>query len=259
MILSGVVASSAGGFVATGGSQVLTQNGYNYHIFTSSGTFTISSGEKTLSILTINGGSAGSQGSGGGAYGVTYGGNGGAGGNALIGNTTAPVSSSFAVTVGGAGGVSSVTPSRNTTSISGGAGGLGAGANGGGGGTPTKNRDATPGGSVALYNTRGVPWSLLTYNSLANAGNGGGGAVVNQYANSSSAFIMSSDSGTSGYNQSNKFFADDFAVSGPANSGHGGGGGWAYQDLYGTFEYGVFLADAGFGGSGIVIIAYQLG
>lgn len=259
MILSGVIASSAGGFVATGGSQVLTQNGYNYHIFTSSGNFNILSGEKTLSILTINGGSAGSLGSVGGPTGVTYGGNGGAGGNALIGNTTAPVSSSFAVTVGAAGGVSSVTPSRNTTSISGGVGGLGAGANGGNGGTPTKNRDATPGGSVALYNTRGVPWSLLTYDNFANGGNGGGGAVVNQYANSSSAFIMSSDSGTSGYSQSNKFFANDFAVNGPDNSGHGGSGGWAYQDLYGSFNYGSSLGQAGLGGSGIVIIAYQLG
>lgn len=261
--MSGVIGALIGSFVkppfvATGGSTTLTQNGWRYHIFNSSGTFTVASGESTLQILTINGGSSGSQGSVGGASGVTYGGNGGAGGNALIGSTTAPVSSSFAVTVGAAGGTSSVVPSRNTTSISGGAGGLGAGANGGNGGTPTKNRDATPGGSVALYNTRGVPWSLLSYNNFANGGNGGGGASVYQYANNTSAFIMSSDSGTSGYSQSNKFFANDYAIDGPANSGHGGTGGWAYQDLYGNFNYGSSLGDVGLGGSGIVIIAYPV-
>ena len=249
LIPIGIFASSAGGFAATGGSQVLTQNGWKYHIFTSSGTFTVASGESVLNILTINGGTTG--GSGYAQYYNATGGNGGAGGNALYGPTTAPVSTSFAVTVGGAGGTSSVTPARSTTSVSGGAGGTGAVVNYDGSGP-----NATNGGSVPLYNTRGVPWSLLSFSAAANAGGGGGGAEGNfDYGSGNRS---PGAGGTSGYNQIVSNINDGGASSNPGMSpgngtGAGGGGGGAYSNSF----YGMQISAAGGNGAGgIVIVAY---
>lgn len=257
--MSGVLAGLIGSFakvpfVATGGSSTLTQNGWRYHIFNSSGTFTVSSGESTLQILTINGGAGGGT-----SYrsgNTIYGGNGGNGGEALIGATVAPVSTSFTVTVGGGGGQSSVTPTRSTTSISGGGGGLGAAIGGSG-------RSATLGGSVSLYNTRGVPWSLLTLNQAANAGGGGGDAGYFDLAFYGYYNQGSSNGGLSGYNTNvgSTGWGGSVGSSGgsaSANTGGGGGGGGVYgEGSYGSIEV-VQTRSGGFGGSGIVIIAYPV-
>ena len=249
LIPIGVFASSAGGFAATGGT-VLTQNGWKFHYFTSSGTFTVTSGESVLNILTINGGTAGTNGNA--QYYSGTGGNGGAGGNALYGPTTAPVSTSFAVTVGGAGGTSSVTPARSTTSVSGGAGGVGASVVYDGSGP-----NGTDGGSVPLYNTRGVPWSLFSPGFAANSGGGGGGAEL--YGDFGSGFKSPGLGGTSGYSEAIEgFFNSGGAGSNPGSSpgngtGAGGGGGGSFTN---TFSFTFVSAAGGNGAGGIVIIAY---
>ena len=58
-------------FVVTGGT-IVTSGGYRYHTFTSSGSFTVSSGSKSVEYLIVAGG-GGSQGGGGGAGGYRSG------------------------------------------------------------------------------------------------------------------------------------------------------------------------------------------
>ena len=67
-------------FVVTGGT-IVTSGGYRYHTFTSSGSFTVSSGSKSVEYLIVAGG-GGSQGGGGGAGGDGAGGGGAGGGGA---------------------------------------------------------------------------------------------------------------------------------------------------------------------------------
>jgi len=245
-------------FVATGGNQVLTQNGWNYHLFTSSGTFTVASGASALQVLTINGGSSGQ-----GAFisGIfVYGGNGGSGGNASFGPTTSPVSTSFAVTVGGAGGVSSIAPAISATTVSGGSGGAG--------GQPEAH--AIQGGSVALYNTRGTPWSLLSLTQAANAGGGGGGSFTAGQAGNSffDSTRFPAAGGTSGYSSAVSGAAGGSGGQGQvspspgqnaaANSGGGGGGGGGTAYFYEGFVSSSDLRPGGNGGSGFVIVAYPV-
>jgi hypothetical protein len=266
MILSGVVASSAGGFLATGGNQVLTQNGWNYHLFTSSGTFTVVSGASTLQVLTINGGQAGGSGSVNQNFGQpATGGNGGNGGSATFGPTLSEVSTSFAVTVGAAGGTSSVAPSRSTTTINGGVGGSGGQVRFDGEyGTPGSTSSASSGSSVSLYNTRGVPWSLLTLNQAANAGGGGGGAFGQDFGFGSSRSVDGASGGTSGFSLSQNGPSGGspgglFGSDGQANSGAGGGGNAVRKATsYGSFQFDTVVSSS-LGGSGFVIVAYPVG
>ena len=60
------------GFTATGGNQNTSTgdapgNGYKYHVFTSSGTLTITGGSKDIEFLVVGGGGGGGYGNGGGA------------------------------------------------------------------------------------------------------------------------------------------------------------------------------------------------
>jgi len=68
-------------FSATGGTIVTPGNGYQYHTFTSPGTFTVSSGSDTVEVLAVGGGGGGGQ---------THVG-GGAGGVIFYGSTPTPV------------------------------------------------------------------------------------------------------------------------------------------------------------------------
>lgn len=266
--MSGVIGALIGSFVkppfaATGGNETLTQNGWRYHIFNSSGTFTVSSGESTLQILTINGGSSGVIGSESGTQ--IIGGAGGAGGSLSFGPTTSAVSSSFAVTVGGAGGASSVAPVRNVTTVNGGTGGPGGRVSA----TfyPSVINNASLGQSVPLINTRGTPWSLLSLNQATNAGGGGGGSYVVDYGcGSGSAQSSPANGGAGGYNTTILGAGGAFVTEGqqfqgspaPANSGGGGGGGSASSTLYCDYIGGLSATQGGLGGSGIVIVAYPV-
>ena len=114
--------------VATGGT-IMDVSGYRIHTFTSSGTFTVTSGTSDVEVLVVAGG-------GGGGGSVGYSGGGGGGGvvtstkNISVGATTVTVGSGGAV---GANGANSSFGA--ITSIGGGAGNTaGNGSNGGSGG-----------------------------------------------------------------------------------------------------------------------------
>lgn len=104
MILSGVVASSAGGLIATGGNETYTANGYRHHFFFSSGTLNVV-GSGPIKILTQDGGLSGTFGFQ--SFSQMASGAGGASGaNKYIDGIA---SGNLTVTVAGAGGTSSVS------------------------------------------------------------------------------------------------------------------------------------------------------
>ena len=146
----GVAAGGGGGSLGTGGT-IVALNGYNYHVFTSSGTFEVTqvgSGSEEAGALVIAGGGAGGGGMGGG---------GGAGG-VLYSSASFPLAiGPYTVTIG-AGGVRSPAyaglPSAPGRSQSGSNSSLGphVALGGGGGGSyshqfPTPGNHGGPGGS----------------------------------------------------------------------------------------------------------------
>ena len=184
---TGAVTGSGGNIEATPG------NGYKYHIFSSSGAFTVSGGPGTVEALLVAGGGGGS--------GNTTGGGGGAGGvRSITGIRVSPGPYTITVGEGGAGGQPSFgTSGTDTTAFD-------LRATGGGGGTgdygpgtepsaPPSTSAGTPGGSgggakgywptVPTYgaggqgNIRGV-YPVEGYpggdGAIGNGGAGGGGA-----------------------------------------------------------------------------------
>lgn len=145
------------GPVANGGDLIATYNGYTYHTFLNSGTFTMLS-SKQVEVLTIGGG-----GGGGGHHSTLYTTYGGGAGAALLSTTTLSPSS-YTVTVGDGG-----APSYTTTGTRGPNGsnsqfqGLTAAQGGGGGGSST--------GGNTYYNAASQDGS-----TGSSGGNGGGGS-----------------------------------------------------------------------------------
>ena len=130
-------------FTATGGnvSALAPGNGYKYHTFTSSGTFTVSSlpEPKTIEVLVVGGGG------GGGNYNV--GGNGGGGGGAggMVYHPAIPISiGSYPVTVGAGGNGGGGAGGSMTSGFSSIAGVSGTANTGGGGGGALKAGRALP-------------------------------------------------------------------------------------------------------------------
>jgi len=252
-------------FAATGGSQVLTQNGWRYHLFTASGTFTVVSGAATLSVLRIRGGSNGQAGFLSGSTG--FGGAGREGGASSLQVSTAPVASSFSVVVGGAGGNSFADIlTNNVLTIESPSGGTGAGVTAGF--VPSLNRNSAAGNNLALYNTRAVPWSLLSLSQAANAGGGGGGAYGRDDGEGYFVSAAQSAGGTSGYNSAiggagggsggGPSTGPSAGASAAANSGGGGGGGGGRITSFYGGSISFTGAAGGNGGSGFVIVAYPV-
>lgn len=278
--MSGVIGALIGSyvrpsFIATGGNQIITAGGFKFHIFTSSGTLTVQSGQSTLNILSIGGGGAGQNapftGSSSGRAGA-----GGVGGWAYIGTTTAPVSSNVTVTVAAgvagnrsdgvnsAGNASQVSVATNWTTID-------SGAAGDGGQAVASypdvfGQDGFYGGEVPLISSRGTPWSALSFNLGTNTGGGGGGSTGLEY----SMYFYGGDrygnfGGGGGYDaaaSSNNGGGNAFMESGTsgqnasANTGAGGGGSGLYTYYYYSSPFNQTGSTGGNGGSGIVIIAY---
>jgi hypothetical protein len=279
-----------GEFKAEGGT-VVTSGGYKYHTFTSSGTFTVTSGAKTVEYLIIAGGGSGGPGTAGG---------GGAGG-LLSGTYTASVQA-YSIVIGG-GGAGTTSPSAvhtngtNSTAL-----GLTAIGGGKGAGTQNSNYSAYPagsggsGGGGAAYSSSNVANGSGTSGqgnaggtaaTTENSGGGGGGAgAVGGNASGgaggaggagSSAFstwASATSTGASGSYAGGGGGGDD------STGGAGGSGGGGYgvgQNNTGTAN-GQGSAQSGFtntggggggnwnyssstsgnGGSGIVIIRYQV-
>ena len=80
-----------GAFAASGGN-VTTSGGYTYHTFTSSGTFTVISGQRSANVLIVGAGGGG---------GSRHGGGGGAGG--YIAQTMTLTAGNYTITVGAGG------------------------------------------------------------------------------------------------------------------------------------------------------------
>ena len=100
MILPGVIASSGGKPVVTGGT-LYTSGGYNYRVFTASGTLGVTGGTLIADVLVVAGGG------GGGTRGNRGGGGGGAGGYVYSASQTFANGVSYTTTIG-AGGASTV-------------------------------------------------------------------------------------------------------------------------------------------------------
>ena len=273
----------------TGGT-ITTSGGYRYHTFTSSGTFTNTSGVTSVEWLGIAGGGSGGSdgGGGGGAGGLVYEssqsvtataysiviGAGGATGNygSVPGQNNGNNSTAFGSTIigGGRGGGASDAVA-NMVGASGGSGGGGARSSSGGSGT---SGQGYAGGNASSGNG----W-------FAAGGGGAGGAAPNASAsyganvggagkNSYSTWATATSTGDSGYyaggggggydgggssvnaggagGGGDGGWASATPQAGQANTGGGGGGNYSGGSYPGTSRGG------GPGGSGIVIIRYQL-
>ena len=271
------------------GGTVTTSGSYRIHTFTSSGTFTNTIPLTNVETLVIAGGGGGGTGGGGGAGGYR---------SSVVGETSGGGASAesrisiptgtFTVTIGGGGspapasskggngGNSSISGSGITTITSTGGGGGGGdngggfnGGSGGGGGTIASgtssggagtsgqgyrggnqnnglNHGAGGGGAAGVgadgsstKNGGAARSSSITGTSVARAGGGGGAA------RSGAGSSGTGGGGGAGNGNSN---SGGTGGSGSANTGSGAGSGPGYPG-YGT---------PGTGGSGVVIIRYQL-
>jgi hypothetical protein len=248
--LYGIAAAPVPVAKATGGTITYAADGYTYHAFTSSGTFTPSVA-LTCDVLQVAGGGGG---------GANHGGGGGAGG-LLYTSSSAFSATGFAVTVGGGGaggtfngspvGASGTNSSVNSLiAIGGGRGGdyssnypAGNGGSGGGAGTGTDK-------SIGLKTTgQGFDGGSFNPNfGLCGGGGGGAGAVGETclIANSGAGGI-----GSAAYSQWGNSTNTGQNVSGVRYyAGGGGGGGWNGSIPVGTFALG---GSGGGGNSGPVI------
>lgn len=253
--------------VATGGT-ITTDGNYKVHTFTSSETFTITSGSGSVDALVVAGGGGGAgglstecDGGGGaggyryltglsytpGAYTVTIGAGGAGGANASGSNGSNSVFDIYTSIGGGGGGHSTVGSSGGSgggggSGNSGGSGTVGQGnaggtgfssnAGGGGGGAGAVGGNAA---SVAIAGNGGVGLSnSITGSSVFYAGGGGGSA--NGGGTGGSGGNGGGGAGSVGTGS---------GVAGTANTGGGGGAG------------GNNSPGGGAGGSGVVIIRYQ--
>ena len=208
---------------ATGGDIITTYNGYTYHAFLSSGTFTPSQALTADYLVVAGGGSGGNFGGAGG----------GAGG--LLAVTSQSISTAQTVTIGAGGagvvpstfrgnsGSNSVFGSSTATGGGGGgstpdsgngrAGGSGGGAGGGAGG---------PGTGVGGTGVSGQGFAGGNAAGAGGSGGSGGGGAGAVGANGTS-----SETGGNGGNGSNAYSTWASATGTGANSGYyaGGGGG----------------------------------
>lgn len=281
------MSSAAIGKTAVGlpsGGTIASSGGYRYHKFTSSGTFTVPSGfSASMDYLIVAGGGGG---------GDNHGGGGGAGG--LLQGTGTISSGSYSVTVGAGGNYGHYPTSGGNSSVSGwntavggGSGGSGdpgqapaSGGSGGGAGGHSTPTFTGASGTSGQGNSGGN--GLDSGSTIKNGGGGGGKGAAGQSAgsgyagdggngtNAYSTWASATSSGDGGYYAGGGgagCWTDQGQTpgtgglggggdggqaggvqgqAGQANTGGGGGGGDDGQGL------------AGNGGSGIVIIRYQI-
>lgn len=279
--LYGIAAQPVATAKATGGTITYAVDGYTYHTFTSSGTFTPSQA-LSCDVLVVAGGGGGSSddGGGGGAggllgfasqaltatgYTVTIGA-GGAGGNAT--QASQGGNSQFgALTASVGGGWGSTTVSPAGTGGSGGGGGRGGGSIGG---SATSGQGYAGGNGITNSGTGGgggAGGAGASATSLLGAAGGVGSSAYSTWGLATntgqnvSGTVYYAGGGAGGSNGSGTYPSGGFGgggaggpytnpgngVAGTANTGGGGGGGGG--------GYGV-TTNGKAGGSGIVIIRY---
>lgn len=204
----------ASSFSASGGNVngLAPGNGYNYHTFTSPGTFTISSAKTVEVLMVAGGGTGGSNGGGGGC------GGGGAGG--LLSGSLNLTAGSYPINVGATSADSEGTTGNPTTAFSatatgGGAGGRAGGNNASAGGSGGGGSAGSPGHAGAGGNQapQSVPYGTLTGYGF------GGGTGTSDNSRYGGGGGGAGEIGGSG--------------PGPGNSAHGGSG-RTYTDFAGA-------------------------
>ncbi len=259
------VGLTATGITATGGT-ITTSGANTIHKFTSSGTFTVTSGSGNVNYLVVAGGGGG---------GTSYAGGGGAGGMAT--GTLAVVPQAYSITVGGGGAIAtngSNSVFSSITAIGGGAGpngGGSSGVNGGNGGSGGGGSGGNPTGSTGGTGTTGQGYNGGNGlgNSEAPAGGGGGALTAG-----SNGIVGAAGAGGSGATSTISGAAVVYAgggggggglgvTGGSGGSGGGGnGGGSGATGVAGTANTGGGgggggnSAAGGAGGSGVVIVSY---
>lgn len=240
--LYGIAAASVGA-KATGGTISYGADGYVYHTFTSTGTFTPSTG-LTADVLTIAGG---------GGAGANHGGGGGAGGLLYTSGSTF-TATGYTVTVG-AGGSAAVYPaSIGTNGVNSSINGLVA-IGGGRGGDYSNDYEAYDGGSGGGARSNGTSYIGLGTSGQGNNGGGknpnyglcggGGGGAGGVGETPITANSGAGGVGLSTYSQWGNVTNTGQSVSGVRYyAGGGGGGGWNGSIPVGTYALG------GYGGGG---------
>ena len=234
---------------ATGGT-LSPITGYTVHTFTADGTLGIQKGTGTVECLVVAGGASGAR------YDSNGAGGGGAGGY-LEGNKTLSIGS-YTATVGAGGGVRTGANSAgqngnnsvfdNATAIGGGGGGASgvgsAGGSGGGGGNNSNGGAATQGNSGGLTGYGGAGRNDNSGGGSAGAGGGASGNTPSLGPTDfGAAGRASSITGTSvTYARGGGVRYNTTAISGAVNTGDGG--------------MGMYQANSGSGGSGIVVVRY---
>lgn len=258
----------------TGGNSTIDLNGYRHHIFTSSGTLSVSAGSPAdLYVLVINGGKSGSNGVRTGTLQVSS----GSGGQGNTNTAASPYKfingisggASLTVAVGAANANSSITglPATADSTLS-----MGYGDQGYGGtiysqgytAWPTLANSATQGyGSVSLTSTIFKDVLGTSANSIAGGGGAGRAYMTTNFgANAGTgptgSIAFGGTGGSAGGNYTNVYANP--GSPGSTNRGGGGGGGAAAL-AYSSSTYTVTSQATGSGasgGSGVVIISYPL-
>lgn len=235
--LFGLTASSGSGIIATGGS-ITTSGGYKIHTFTSTSTFAVTANpnNELFEVFALGGGANGSSGGhvGGGIY--VWAGNGGMPGS-LFHKQISISNGSHTVTIGGAGG--------NTS--------LGSLAVAAGGVNGTANYPDQPINS-ATYPILGV--TRIQYGdspslsvSLANITATRGGTYTTSISGSSVTYGGCGACGTGGYSDSAA--TGTGGAAGSAATGYGAGGGGGAKPSSSGYNSG------GAGSQGILIVRYR--
>lgn len=248
---------------ATGGT-VIDQDGYRYHVFTSSGTLTVTKAG-SLEVLAVGGGAGG-----GGGHANRGAGAGGGGGGKPVSQTTLVELGAIPVTVGlgggggangqigGGGGLSSFSDVSAAGGGSGGSGnvyvsyGLG-GTGGGSGGGGHGGAGGTAGGSGTTASSAagvGGGWlESIEWNSVLTAGSGGADVGGVYSGGGGGGGVVFSLTGLANINATNGSAAAVFYTenAGLAGAGYGAGGGGASGPNPG-----------GAGANGIVIVRYAI-
>jgi len=240
-----------GDVVATGGT-VYTDGNFKVHLFSASGTFSVSdinNSNASLSVLVVGGGQPG--GVGGSAFNDFDGRPGGLGGNGALSRIYSGLSfgsyfnkANYTVTVGGPNTDASQVGNKTGTAF-----------------VCTGGQIRKIGGSDGFNGTGGAPgadgylntWGFTFYYGAGGGGGGGGGNIDNTSGGTGGGG-GASDGGSGGFG-GNYFGAGDGGAHATwYGNGGGGGGGAGSND-----ESGVFIAGgaAGNGSAGVVLIRYQ--
>jgi hypothetical protein len=270
----------AGRFAGSGGIEGTYKSGSDFfrsHTYLSSGTFVVDGTITTVDYLVVGGG-----GGGGGRLHTNYawGGGGGAGGMRTVTSQTL-TNGTYTVTVGQGGPDSTNgedTVFNGTTVLGGGAGGLygSNGSSGGsGGGAGGDGPNITGGGSSAYGNNGGNGKDLAPEGA---GGGGGAGAVgnagidtstgaggvgaTNDYRTGSNIYYAGGGGGSLGRPDTGGDYTTQVGGNGGGGAGGqgGSGGNQQYDGVDGTPNTGGGGGGGGYGhgGSGIVVIRYQL-